>query len=153
MAELKKLRKENEVLKNQIEELSKDFKEFNARISSAPRRHIDDERDQSFSIQFSSDKYDELLSSYNVEKKEIQLLNSRVAEIAIPLFSENVCPGLIINNNPEEHHHNNIYVRSNDQLWRRSSRFDLKIYLHKQTENLFAENACPRLITICFPNL
>ena len=59
---------------------------------------------------------DELLSSYNVEKKEIQLLNSRVAEIAIPLFSENVCPGLIINNNPEEHHHNNIYVRSNDQL-------------------------------------
>ena len=76
MAELKK------VLKNQLEELSKDFKELNVRPSSGSRRHIGDERDDSSSIQFFSDKYDELLSSHNVEKKELQRLNSRLDEIA-----------------------------------------------------------------------
>ena len=56
---------------------------MNARLSSGSRRHIDDERDESSSIQFLSDKYDELLSSYNVEKKELRRLNSRLSEIAI----------------------------------------------------------------------
>ena len=63
--------------------LSKDFKELNVRLSSGSRRHIDDGRHESSSIQFLSDKYDEFLSSYNVEKKELQRLNSRLAEIAI----------------------------------------------------------------------
>ena len=83
MAELRTLRKENRTLKGQLEELSKEFEMLNERISSNPRYRDDDKGQDSTAIQFLSDKYDDLLSSRDFEKKELQRLHSRLSEIAV----------------------------------------------------------------------
>lgn len=78
MAEVKALRKANEDLKNQIEKLTKDFNNLCERLSSSnsktngkskPIEATEEERDKDNSVQFLSDKYDELLVSNNDNKK------------------------------------------------------------------------------------
>ena len=84
MAELRALRKENRTLKGQLEELSKEVQALNERISSNPRhRDVDERHEDSTALQSLSDKYDDLLSSHDFHKKELQRLQSRLTEIAI----------------------------------------------------------------------
>ena len=74
MAEVKALRKANEDLKNQIEKLTKDFNKFGEvtqrqTVNQSRFEASEEERDKDNSVQFLSDKYDELLVSNNENKK------------------------------------------------------------------------------------
>ncbi|XP_028417636.1 uncharacterized protein LOC114542084 [Dendronephthya gigantea] len=81
MTEVKALRKENQDLKNQVEQLSKEFKNLSAKIASESNQPMC-EVEQDRSIQFLSDKYDDFLLSNATIKKELDRLTHRLNEIA-----------------------------------------------------------------------